>query len=193
MKTLALALLFFSFSAVASPEAPTISEPPDIFADLENDIQVMDQMTPEQIESALGIYPGMDGDMIEVEDSNLWTTTNSVVSINVSLAKQSLSISYPGGGFTTRISSGRAGYSTKRGCFIRPRLARMHYSSKYNNAPMPHSMFFYGGYAIHGTTEEGRLGRPASHGCVRVSRANAATLFSIVKRFGAANTRICVR
>jgi hypothetical protein len=50
---------------------------------------------------------------------------------------------------------------------------------------MPHSIFFYGQYAIHGTNAVGRLGRPASHGCVRISPANAAMLFAMVRRQGA--------
>jgi lipoprotein-anchoring transpeptidase ErfK/SrfK len=56
----------------------------------------------------------------------------------------------------------------------------MHYSRKYDNAPMPHSIFFKGGYAIHGTNHVGMLGRPASHGCVRLSPANASILYAIV-------------
>ncbi len=61
----------------------------------------------------------------------------------------------------------------------------MHRSRKYNNAPMPHSIFFHGGYAIHATTEVAKLGRPASHGCIRLSKANAAKLFEMVKADGA--------
>jgi lipoprotein-anchoring transpeptidase ErfK/SrfK len=61
----------------------------------------------------------------------------------------------------------------------------MHYSKKYDNAPMPHSIFFRGGYAIHGTYATGALGRPVSHGCVRLSPAHAAQLYDMVKREGA--------
>jgi hypothetical protein len=61
----------------------------------------------------------------------------------------------------------------------------MVHSAKYNNAPMPHSIFFYGQYAIHGTNAVGNLGRPASHGCVRISPANAAMLFAMVQKQGA--------
>jgi hypothetical protein len=61
----------------------------------------------------------------------------------------------------------------------------MVHSAKYGNAPMPHSIFFYGQYAIHGTNAVGHLGRPASHGCVRISPANAATLFAMVQKQGA--------
>ena len=83
------------------------------------------------------------------------------------------------------ISSGKAGHATPRGVF-RPRaMYVMVHSAKYDNAPMPHSIFFYGQYAIHGTNAVGNLGRPASHGCVRLSPAHAATLFAMVQRQGA--------
>src|SRR3569623_547836 len=54
----------------------------------------------------------------------------------------------------------------------------------YDWAPMAHSIFFFKGYAMHGTVEERRLGRPASHGCVRLSRANASTLFALLRERG---------
>jgi lipoprotein-anchoring transpeptidase ErfK/SrfK len=55
---------------------------------------------------------------------------------------------------------------------------------------MPHAIFFYGGFAIHGTYELTRLGGPASHGCVRLHPSHAATLFALVERNGPRNTRI---
>ncbi len=61
----------------------------------------------------------------------------------------------------------------------------MHYSRKYHMSPMPYSIFFAGGYAIHGTYATAYLGRPASHGCVRLSPENAATLFHMVQAEGA--------
>ncbi len=68
----------------------------------------------------------------------------------------------------------------------------MWYSRKYDNSPMPYSVFYYGGYAIHGTNYVKRLGRPASHGCIRLQTANAATFYSLVQRHGRADTRIVV-
>src|SRR3984885_11674592 len=108
------------------------------------------------------------------------------VEINIDLASQTMTV-YSGSGetYVWPISSGKAGHATPNGVF-RPRaLYAMVQSAKYNNAPMPHSIFFYGQYAIHGTTAVGNLGRPASHGCVRISPANAATLFAMVQRQGA--------
>jgi lipoprotein-anchoring transpeptidase ErfK/SrfK len=72
-------------------------------------------------------------------------------------------------------------------------LAARWFSKKYYNSPMPHSIFFYGGFAIHGTYEISRLGGPASHGCVRLDPANAATLFGLVEREGMARTTIVIR
>ncbi len=92
-----------------------------------------------------------------------------------------------------RVSTGRKGYRTPTGNF-RPRwLKRMHYSSKYNNSPMPYSVFFYKGYAIHGTNYIRRLGRPASHGCVRLHPRHAARLFRLIRANGYGNTKIIIR
>src|ERR1035437_10921497 len=66
-----------------------------------------------------------------------------------------------------------------------------HYSKEWDDAPMPHSIFFTKvGHAIHGTYETKKLGTPASHGCVRLSPAHAATLFAMVKQDGVINTRV---
>ena len=91
-----------------------------------------------------------------------------------------------------RVSTARRGYITPRGTYRPTRLHRMWYSRKYDMSPMPYSVFFRGGYAIHGTNYVKRLGTPASHGCVRLDTANAAKFYSMVKEVGAANTRIVV-
>ena len=66
----------------------------------------------------------------------------------------------------------------------------MHYSKKFDNAPMPHSIFFRGGYAIHATNAVRNLGRPASHGCVRLSPKDAAALYALVEKMGMRNVSI---
>ncbi|MGK2923252.1 MAG: L,D-transpeptidase [Methyloceanibacter sp.] len=91
---------------------------------------------------------------------------------------------------TWKVSTARSGYRTPTGTYKPYHLARRHYSSIYNNSPMPHSIFFYKGYAIHGSYETKYLGRPASHGCVRLHPSNAARLYSLVQRYGAGNTTI---
>jgi lipoprotein-anchoring transpeptidase ErfK/SrfK len=71
-------------------------------------------------------------------------------------------------------------------------MARRWFSRKYYNSPMPHSIFFHGGYAIHGSYEIRRLGGPASHGCVRLHPVHAAALFALVQKYGSGNTRIVI-
>jgi lipoprotein-anchoring transpeptidase ErfK/SrfK len=90
------------------------------------------------------------------------------------------------------VSTGKGLRPTPSG-FYRPiRLERQWYSRKYDDAPMPHAIFFHHGYAIHGTVEVRRLGRPASHGCVRLHPADAARLFALVRHEGMSATRIVV-
>lgn len=86
--------------------------------------------------------------------------------------------------YTWKVSSGRAGYRTPTGSYRVGRMHKRYFSRKYHGAPMPYAMFFRGGYAIHGTNAIGRLGRTASHGCIRLHPSNAATLFSMVRRSG---------
>lgn len=93
---------------------------------------------------------------------------------------------------TWRVSTARKGYVTPRGAWRPTRMHKMWRSRKYDNAPMPYSVFYHGGYAIHGTYSVKRLGSPASHGCVRLDTANAATFYGLVKQFGPGNTRIVV-
>ena len=91
------------------------------------------------------------------------------------------------------VSTGDMGYNTPVGMFHPLRMKREHFSREWDNAPMPFSIFFTAeGHAIHGSAYTKRLGKPASHGCVRLSRANAATLFSMVRAMGLANTLVVI-
>ncbi|HZD91799.1 MAG TPA: L,D-transpeptidase [Pseudolabrys sp.] len=78
------------------------------------------------------------------------------------------------------VSTARWGYRTPNGTYHPERLARKWYSRKYDMSPMPYSIFFHGGYAIHGSYEISHIGRPASHGCIRLQPKNAAVLFKLV-------------
>ncbi len=91
------------------------------------------------------------------------------------------------------VSTGRRGYTTPAGRYRPYTLSRFHRSRKFNNAPMPYSIFYRGGYAIHGTNDIHRLGSEASHGCVRLHTANARELFQMVQYFGKDATRIVIR
>ena len=117
-----------------------------------------------------------------------------VVDAYVDLTNQRIEVAVHGNRYASwPISSGRKGYRTPTGSYQPKRLRRMHYSSKYDNAPMPHSIFFHHGYAIHGTDKTRDLGRPASHGCVRLHPSHAAELYALVMQHGRANTRIHVK
>jgi hypothetical protein len=107
------------------------------------------------------------------------------VLINIDLGSQTMHVSSDMGSYDWRISTARSGYRTPRGIYRPYQLLRMHYSHKFHMSPMPYSIFFAGGYAIHGTYETASLGRPVSHGCIRLAPGNAARLFHMVQAEGA--------
>jgi lipoprotein-anchoring transpeptidase ErfK/SrfK len=110
----------------------------------------------------------------------------AAVHVSVDLTRQTMHVSAPTGeDYTWLISSARPGFVTPVGTYRAKHLERMHYSQKYDDAPMPYSIFFRGGYAIHGTMAVSQLGRPASHGCIRLAPGNAARLYSLVREQGA--------
>jgi lipoprotein-anchoring transpeptidase ErfK/SrfK len=94
--------------------------------------------------------------------------------------------------YTWPVSTARRGYVTPTGNYRPTRMHKMWYSRKYDNSPMPHSIFFRGGYAIHGTGDVKRLGSPASHGCIRLHPDNAKALYNMVSGVGAKNARITI-
>src|SRR5215471_1944107 len=92
--------------------------------------------------------------------------------------------------WTWPVSTGRPGYDTPSGSFTAFRMEEDHYSKEWDDAPMPHSIFFTPkGHAIHGSYEVKRLGTAVSHGCVRLEPKNAQTLFALVKAEGMSNTK----
>ena len=121
------------------------------------------------------------------------SSASAEVVIRVHRASQMLSVFVDGAPYATwRVSTARRGYRTPVGAFRPSRLERIWYSSKYDDAPMPNSIFFAGGYAIHGTTEIRNLGRPVSHGCIRLHPAHARELFDLVRSHGRRATRIVI-
>jgi lipoprotein-anchoring transpeptidase ErfK/SrfK len=120
-------------------------------------------------------------------------SAQAAVTVRVDISRQAMDVAASTGeSFHWPISTGRVGYRTPNGTYRPQRLELFWRSRKYGNAPMPHSIFFRGGYAIHGTTETRRLGRPASHGCIRLHPRNAATLCGLVRRHSMAATRIII-
>jgi hypothetical protein len=89
------------------------------------------------------------------------------------------------------VSTGKRGYSTPSGTFTATSMNEIWYSKQWDNAPMPHAIFFMkDGHAIHGSYEVKHLGHPASHGCVRISPQNATLLYDLVKETGLENTQV---
>ncbi len=116
------------------------------------------------------------------------------VDVRIDLSKQQMDVIVVGyHEYTWDVSTARRGYQTPTGDFRVNWMTPMHYSEQYDMSPMPHSIFFTEGIAIHGTEEIKHLGRPASHGCIRLSPDNARTLYQLVKIYGMGNTKISVK
>lgn len=115
------------------------------------------------------------------------------ITARIDVSKQTMTVSEDGAViYSWRVSTARSGYRTPRGTYSPTRMHKMWYSRKYDNSPMPYSIFFHGGYAIHGTNHVRSLGRPASHGCVRLDTENARILYNLVQARGSGSTRIIV-
>jgi lipoprotein-anchoring transpeptidase ErfK/SrfK len=116
----------------------------------------------------------------------------STVLINIDKASQKMTVSLDGvQQYEWPVSTGLRGYTTPSGTYTARSMNKIWYSRQWDNAPMPHAVFFtQDGHAIHGTLEVKRLGKPASHGCVRLSPKNAATLYALVEKTGLKNTQV---
>jgi hypothetical protein len=122
----------------------------------------------------------------------LATAAQAKVAITVDKDNQQMTVAVDGvERYRWPVSSGLPSYETPSGSFRTFRMEADHFSKEFDDAPMPHSIFFTKiGHAIHGTDSVNRLGSPASHGCVRLSRANAATLYALVEEQGVLNTTV---
>jgi lipoprotein-anchoring transpeptidase ErfK/SrfK len=119
------------------------------------------------------------------------SSARAEVVVQIDKSSQRMAVSVDGAmRYNWPVSTGRDGYGTPSGTFHPQSMARHYFSRKYYNAPMPHAIFFYYGFAIHGTNDISRLGGPASHGCVRLHPSHAAALFALVEHSGSRNTRI---
>jgi lipoprotein-anchoring transpeptidase ErfK/SrfK len=115
--------------------------------------------------------------------------------ISIDTGAQRMSVEVDGAAhWTWPVSTGRPGYRTPKGSYTAFRLERTHFSREWDDAPMPHSIFFTRrGHAIHGSYETKRLGRPVSHGCVRLHPVNAARLFRLVESRGVTDATVIVK
>lgn len=121
------------------------------------------------------------------------TASKPAINVVIDVSSQSMSVRVNGWYYANwKVSTARPGYHTPRGSYNVQRIAQIYFSKKYDNAPMPNSVFFKGGYAIHGSYHVSALGRPASHGCVRLHPTNAAAFYSLVQKYGSRATRITI-
>jgi len=112
----------------------------------------------------------------------------------IDLGSQTMTVSDKNGEIAHwKISSARGGYRTPTGTYTPHYTARMHYSKQYHFSPMPYSVFFNEGVAVHGTSDLRNLGRPASHGCVRSHPKNAKIFYDLVQKHGMQMTRVTVK
>lgn len=115
------------------------------------------------------------------------------VKVTIDLAAQRMTVSEFGDvKYSWDISSGTASHPTPRGTFRPQWTAKMWYSRKYDNAPMPNAVFIHGGVAIHATYATKMLGRPASHGCIRLAPGNAKTFYHLVHKHGLKKVRVSI-
>src|SRR5262249_17963489 len=122
------------------------------------------------------------------------TTAKAAVLIQIDKSAQRMTVSVDGAErWNWPVSTGAAGYTTPSGSFKPFRMEATHFSKEWDDAPMPHSMFFTKiGHAIHGTYDAAHLGHAVSHGCVRLSVANATQLYQLVKAEGMPNTQVVI-
>jgi len=155
-------------------------------------------ISPGEIKSDTGAAPQPDGGSkpaalqvpaIEPEPPKPVIT----LEVDINLSSQRMTVTNEGEVIHSwPISSGRSGYYTPTGTYTPQWRAKMWRSKQYYGSPMPHSIFFHRGYAVHGTYATGMLGRPASHGCIRLAPKHAATLYSLVGKHGMESTKIVV-
>lgn len=116
----------------------------------------------------------------------------SSILIDIDKSTQKMTVSVDGvEKYSWPVSTGRRGFSTPSGSFTPLSMNEVWYSKEWDNAPMPHAIFFMkDGHAIHGSYEVKQLGKPVSHGCVRVAPQNATILYDLVKKNGLQNTQV---
>jgi len=128
----------------------------------------------------------------QISSDSATQSAGVAVLVNIDKARQKMTVFLDGvEKYDWPVSTGRGGYSTPSGTYTATSMNEVWYSKEWDNSPMPHSIFFMkDGHAIHGSYEVKTLGKPVSHGCVRISPENAATLYALVKKNGLKNTEV---
>lgn len=158
--------------------------------------EAFDNMTPAEIAELMGFPESMD--LLQLTNS-----AKPLVKISVDITTQKMWINtfdavtgkyteQPVFSATVSTGDSDSGYTTQQGCHTVKWTSKMHYSRKYNNSPMPFSVFYYDGFALHGTGDLGNLGWEASHGCVRLHPNHAKEVYNYVLMAGKENSQVCV-
>lgn len=152
-------------------------------------VKFLDEHAPAEIGLAYGLPPAS---RFRIDNE---AAAKAAVRLTVDLTTQRLTVESPELKGVFKLSSGLGPDNLTPGsgrCYAPDFIEEMHYSSLYNKAPMPNSIFFNGNIAMHGTNAEHLLGQPASHGCIRLSKVDAKAVYGVVKAHGKANASICV-
>lgn len=180
------AVAAFVFVSSASAETPTVVATADPAA------EAPQVSGPQALDAALP--PAAAAGPAEAEQVAPIEPPEPTLFAVIDLSKQTMTVSDKNGELGRwAISSARGGYKTPTGTYTPHYTARMHYSKQYHWSPMPYSVFFSEGVAVHGTNAIGQLGRPASHGCVRADPKNAKIFYNLVQKHGMQLTRVTVR
>jgi hypothetical protein len=138
------------------------------------------------------VCSGISGEAATQAASQTTNPAASTILIDIDKTTQKMTVSVDGAEkYRWPVSTGKRGYSTPSGTYTPTSMNEIWYSKQWDNSPMPHSIFFMkDGHAIHGSYEVKHLGKPVSHGCVRISPQNATVLYDLVKKNGMKNTQV---
>jgi lipoprotein-anchoring transpeptidase ErfK/SrfK len=181
--------LLLAAPAVAEPS----STPPSAETGSEAKANTAPNSATEQAESdPAAAQPEDKSPAAEANAEAAATPPGSQILINIDKSRQEMTVFVDGiEKYTWPVSTGKRGYSTPSGDYAPTSMNKIWYSKEWDNAPMPHAIFYMkDGHAIHGSLEVKNLGKPASHGCVRLSPTNAGVLFELVKANGMENTKV---
>lgn len=170
--------------------SPALAEKPLVVAATDPAAQAPGLSGPQASDAAL---PPAIGAPAQAEQAAPLAPPEPTLFASIDLTSQTMTVSDKNGVIASwKISSARGGYRTPTGTYTPHYTSRMHYSKQYHFSPMPYSVFFNEGVAVHGTGDLRNLGRPASHGCVRSHPKNAKVFYDLVQKHGMQMTRVTV-
>ncbi len=170
--------------------SPALAEKPLVVAAADPGAQAPGLSGPQASDAAL---PPAIGAPAQAEQAAPLAPPEPTLFADIDLTSQTMTVSDKNGVIASwKISSARGGYRTPTGTYTPHYTSRMHYSKQYHFSPMPYSVFFNEGVAVHGTGDLRNLGRPASHGCVRSHPKNAKVFYDLVQKHGMQMTRVTV-